>query len=151
MEVTGTDFKIIISMVILCNNIYNFGTDLFNQGHQLYIIVIIIMICYNRPSYLVNDQNCSWSCFSSVYRVTHQYPDAPISGHLYLLNGRALVFVFIPKDSSLYDGLATGKRAAVGGACANGGAKYAPSEKINIQTMTAALVSYTKMFADVCH
>ena len=46
----------------------------------------------------------------------------------------ALVFVFTPNDSSLYDGLATGKRAAVGGACENGGAKYAPSEKINIRT-----------------
>ena len=46
----------------------------------------------------------------------------------------ALVFVFTPKDSSLYDGLVTGKCAGVGGACANGGAKYTPSEKINIRT-----------------
>ena len=62
-------------------------------------------------------------------RVTHQYPDTLIFGHLYLLNGRSSDLCFIPKDSSLYNGLATGKRAAVGGACENGGTKYAPSEK----------------------
>ena len=59
----------------------------------------------------------------------HQYPDAPIFGHLYLLSGRSSGLRFYTKISSLYDGLATGKRAAVGEACENGGAKYALSEK----------------------
>ena len=68
---------------------------------------------------------------------------------------QALVFVFTPKDSSLYDRLATGKRAAVGGACENGAAKYTPSEEINIRTNESndgrpfLIVPHTKKFADI--
>ena len=76
----------------------------------------------------------------------HQYLDTPISGHLYLLNGRSSGLCFIPKDSSLYDRLATGKRAAVDGACENGAAKYAPFEKINIWTNESTTDGCSCMF-----